>query len=431
MFYNPVELIRRKRSGQALSGREIQYLVDDYTSGRIPDYQFSAFLMAVYFRSLNMRETVDLTRALLRSGRSLNLRGLNRPVIDKHSTGGVGDKISLILAPLLAACGVVVPMISGRGLGHTGGTLDKLQSIPGFRVDLTLPEFKAQLRKIGVALIGATDEIAPADRLIYALRDVTATVDSIPLIAASIMSKKLAEDLDGLVLDVKYGSGAFLPEYRRAKKLARIMVDLGRRFGVRVRAVMTDMNCPLGQYVGNALEVMEAIEVLKGRGTPDLIRVTFALGEAMLQMAKIKGGQKLLAEKIASGAALSKFREIIRCQGGDDRVIDDYQRLPLSQRSWPLRSREKGYISAMDSYQLGLLATELGAGRQRKDDAIDPACGFRLYKKTGDFVTPGEILITVLADDARRAALVRRKLPDVYVIKLRPVRRRPLIREII
>lgn len=431
MPYNPVELIWRKRSGQALSGKEIQYLVDGYTRGRIPDYQFSAFLMTVYFRSLSMREIVALTRALLRSGRSLNLRGFNRPVIDKHSTGGVGDKISLILAPLIAACGVVVPMISGRSLGHTGGTLDKLQSIPGFRVDLTLQEFKSQLRKIGVAMIGATDEIAPADRLIYALRDVTATVDSIPLIAASIMSKKLAEDLDGLVLDVKYGSGAFLPEYRRAKYLARIMVDLGRRFGVRVRAVMTDMDCPLGRYVGNALEVMEAIEVLKGRGTPDLIRVTFALGEVMLQMARIKGGQKLLAEKIASGAALKKFREIIRGQGGDDRVIDDYRRLPLSRRGWPLRSREKGYIGAIDSHRLGLLATELGAGRRRKEDALDPSCGFRLYKKTGDFVTPGEILIEILSDDARRAALVRSKLPDVYNIKHHPMRRRPLIRETI
>jgi pyrimidine-nucleoside phosphorylase len=431
MRINTEELIRKKRDGGKLDSAEIALLIRSYARGEIPDYQYAAFLMAVYFQGLDPAETADLTQAMIDSGQVLDLSDIKKPKIDKHSTGGVGDKVSLILAPLVASCGVCVPMISGRGLGHTGGTLDKLESIPGFRTDLTLKKFRAQLRTVGTAMIGQTDEIAPADRKIYALRDVTATVDSIPLISASIMSKKIAEGLDGLVLDVKYGSGAFLPKYQDAKRLARVMIRIGKQFGVRVKAVMTDMNSPLGVCVGNSLEVIETIEALKGRGAQDLMEVTFALGELMLGLARIKGGRKLLAEKIASGAALEKFREVVRRQGGDAGVIDDYSRLPVSRRHWPVKAMKSGFVATIDTYRMGVLATELGAGRLKKEDRIDPSCGFRIFKKVGDRVRKEEKLVEVISDNRAFALSVQGRLGEVYKIADRRVKKPALIREIL
>lgn len=431
MRINTEELIRKKRDGGKLDPAEISLLIRAYTRGEIPDYQFAAFLMAVYFQGLDPAETADLTRAMINSGRVLDLSDIKKPKIDKHSTGGVGDKVSLILAPLMASCGICVPMISGRGLGHTGGTLDKLESIPGFRTDLSLKKFRAQLRTVGTAMIGQTSEIAPADRKIYALRDVTATVDSIPLISASIMSKKICEDLDGLVLDVKFGSGAFLPKYQDAKRLARTMIRIGKRFGIRVKAVMTDMASPLGVCVGNSLEVIETIEALKGRGSPDLMQVTFVLGEMMLGLARIRGGRKLLAEKIASGAALEKFREVVRGQGGDAGVIDDYTRLPVSRRRWPVKAMKSGYVAAIDTYRIGVLATELGAGRLKKEDRIDPSCGFRIFKKIGDRVRKEEKLAEVMSDNRAFAFSVQGRFGEVYKIVDRRVKKPALIREIL
>lgn len=431
MRINTEELIRKKRDGGKLDRAEIELLIRCYARGEIPDYQYAAFLMAVYFQGLDPTETADLTRAMIDSGQVLDLSEIKKPKIDKHSTGGVGDKVSLILAPLMASCGVCVPMISGRGLGHTGGTLDKLESIPGFRTDLSLNKFRAQLRAVGTAMIGQTAEIAPADRKIYALRDVTATVDSIPLISASIMSKKLAEGLDGLVLDVKFGSGAFLPKYQDAKRLARVMIRIGKRFGVRVKAVMTDMNSPLGICVGNSLEVIETIEALKGRGSQDLMEVTFALGELMLRLARIKGGRRLLAEKIASGAALEKFREVIQRQGGDAGVIDDYSRLPVSRRHWPVKAMKSGFVAAIDTYRVGVLATELGAGRLKKEDRIDPSCGFRIFKKIGDRVRKEEKLAEVISDNRAFALSVQGRFGEVYKITDHRVKKPALVREIL
>jgi pyrimidine-nucleoside phosphorylase len=374
---NPVELIRRKRDGKKLSEAEIQYLISAYTKGTISDYQMSAFLMAVYFKGMDLEETTHLTQAMMHSGEMLDLRDIRLPKVDKHSTGGVGDKVSLVLAPLLASCGVCVPMISGRGLGHTGGTLDKLESIPGFRTDLSIHEFKGQLEEIGVAMIGQTAQIAPADKKIYALRDVTATVDSIPLIAASIMSKKLAEDLDGLVLDVKFGNGAFMRDGKRAQELAQTMIQIGKRSGVHTIAMLTSMGDPLGMYVGNSLEVIEAIEALKGHGPGDLMEVTYALGEQMLKVAKIRGGRNLLEQKILNRGALERFKQMIKRQDGDSRVVDDYKHLPVSKKSVAVLAPNTGYIHAIDTFELGMLLVELGGGRLKKEDTIDPSCGFK------------------------------------------------------
>lgn len=429
--YNPIDLIYKKRDGKKLTKKEIQFLISEYTKNIIPDYQFAAFLMAIYFQGMDFEETTDLMQAMLYSGKVLNLSDIKQPKIDKHSTGGVGDKISLILAPLVASCGVCVPMISGRGLGHTGGTLDKLESIPGFRTNLGVREFKKQLKKIGVALIGQTREIAPADKKIYALRDVTATVDSIPLISASIMSKKLAEGLDGLVLDVKFGTGAFMNDYKKAKELARTMIQIGRRSGVKVIAILTDMNNPLGAYIGNSLEVIETIEALKGRGPKDLMDVTFALAEAMLKIAKIKVGRRLLKMKIANGEALNKFKEIISYQGGDVRIIKDYFRLPVAKNKIKVKAQKNGYIHHIDNFQIGMLLVKLGGGRLRKDDKIDPSCGFRVYKKIGDYVKKGECIIEIFSDNKSKARIVAEKMHSVFTIQKKPCKHKKLIREIL
>ncbi|MEO0137369.1 MAG: thymidine phosphorylase [candidate division WOR-3 bacterium] len=430
MGYNFLDILIKKRNGEKLDASEIESLINDYTAGLIPDYQFAAFLMAVYFQGMDFEETTFLTKAMLQSGSILDLSDIKLPKIDKHSTGGVGDKISLILTPLVASCGICIPMISGRSLGHTGGTLDKLEAIPKFRTDLSLTEFKKQLKTINAGFIGQTQEIAPADRLIYSLRDVTATVESIPLITASIMSKKLAENLDGLVLDVKFGNGAFMKDYKKAKQLAHYLVQTGKKFGVKTIAVLTDMNDPLGAYVGNALEVMEAIECLKGKGPPDLMELTFTLALLMLKLAEAKGGTRLLKEKIVRGEALRKFKEIIIAQGGDAQVIEDYGRLPIAQKRRLFHAQKSGYIQRIDTQKLGILATKLGAGRLKKEDQIDPGCGFRIYKKTGARVDKGEPLVEIFSDDKQKAEAILNELPSVFLIGKKP-NYRYLIRAII
>lgn len=431
MKHNPVTLIRKKRDGKKLSTEEMQFMVSGYASHQIPDYQISAFLMAVFFQGMDHDETSDLMHAMMRTGDVLDLSEIKRPVIDKHSTGGVGDKISLILAPLVASCGVCVPMISGRGLGHTGGTLDKLSAIPGFRTDLDTRTFTKQLKTMGIAMCSQTQAIVPADKRMYALRDVTATVDSIPLIAASIMSKKLAEDLDGLVLDVKFGNGAFMKEYRTAKALARTMIQIGKRAGVRVKAVMTDMNNPLGEYIGNSLEVLESIEALQGRGSSDVMKITYTLGEVMLTLGNIKGGKTLLRKMITTGEALQVFTQLTRAQGGDIGVIDDYSRLPIARKRYPIAASRAGYIHCIDTYLIGMLLVEMGGGRMKKEDSIDPSCGFRIRKKIGDRVKKGDCLIEIFCDDRTRAHKVKQHMPDVFTIKTAPCRKKTLVREIL
>jgi len=397
---------------------EINFLIEGYTKDKILDYQFAAFLMAVYFQGMNFEETANLTAAMMNSGKVFDLSSIPGKKIDKHSTGGVGDKVSLILAPLVAACGVVVPMVSGRGLGHTGGTLDKLESIPGFRTNLSYNEFIANLKNIGVAMIGQTEELAPADKKIYALRDVTATVDSIPLISASIMSKKLAEGIDGLVLDVKTGSGAFMSKLSDAKRLAKTMIEIGKRMNKKITAFITDMNQPLGHAVGNALEVIESIEALKGKGEKNLMELIFVLSEEMLLMSKqVKTrtqARKLLKVAIENGKALNKFRELIRLQGGNEKVIDDYTLLPKAKYQVEVESSKTGYVAKIDTQKVGLLSVELGAGRKKIEDRIDPAVGFIINKKIGERVKNGDILASVLANNETLAKGIAQELSACY-----------------
>jgi pyrimidine-nucleoside phosphorylase len=425
---NAYEIILKKRNGKQLTKSEIEFIVSGYTKGLIPDYQFSAFLMAVYFQGMSFSEITDLTDAMMRSGKIFDLSDIAGLKIDKHSTGGVGDKISLILAPLVAACGVKVPMVSGRGLGHTGGTLDKLESIPGFRIDLTENEFKKQLKKIGVAMMGQTKELAPADKKIYALRDVTATVDSIPLIAASIMSKKLAEGIDGLVLDIKTGSGAFMRELNDAKQLAKVMIEIGKRMGKKVVALITSMEQPLGNMIGNSLEIIESIECLKGNGPADLMEVTMALSEEMLLMGgRVKSkrqARRLLNDVINSGRALEKFQQIITMQNGDVKVVEDYRLLPQAKYRIDVKSPKSGYIEKIDTLAMGLLSVELGCGRRTIDDKIDYSAGFILKKKIGDKVKKGEVLVEIVGQDEKVKA-VSKKIIDAYKIgkqKVKPPR---------
>jgi len=428
---NIVQIIRNKRDGGILTRDEIDFIIQGYTKGDIPSYQISALLMAIYYQGMTFTETTNLMNAMMHSGSIMDLSKIQKPKIDKHSTGGVGDKVSLVLAPLMASCGVCVPMISGRGLGHTGGTLDKLEAIPGFKTRLTRKRFVKQLRKLGVIMIGQTREIAPADRLLYALRDVTATVDSIPLIAASIMSKKLAEDINGLVLDVKYGNGAFMSDLRVAKKLARTMVQIGKQAKVKVTAVLTDMNNPLGEYVGNSVEVIEAIEALKGKGPSDLMEVTYTLGLAMLKLANIKGGRRLLKNNITSGKALDTFKELICAQGGDILVCEDYTRLPLAKQKIYVRASRSGYIHLIDVYRLGMLLVNLGGGRMKKEDVIDPSCGFRICKKIGDRILKGQTIVEIFSDNPAAMRRVKKEMVPVFTIRTKPCRKKTLVRETI
>jgi pyrimidine-nucleoside phosphorylase len=419
-----VDVIRRKRDGGELTRDEINYLVSAYTAGAIPDYQISAWLMAVVLKGMTDAELAALTEAMLHSGQVLDLSDIPGRKVDKHSTGGVGDKTSLVIAPIVAAAGVAVPMISGRGLGHTGGTLDKLESIPGFNVNLSLDEFRRVLRECGCGLIGQTAEIAPADKKLYALRDVTGTVESPYLICASIMSKKLAEGLDALVLDVKTGSGAFMKKEQDAVYLAELMVETGRRMGKRVVALITDMDQPLGRKVGNALEIEECIEIMRGGGPADLRELCLELAAWMLYLAgrttTLPLGRELAADIIRSEAALEKFREIIWLQGGDRAVINDFERLPRARNRMPVVSPASGFVGSIQCEQVGTAVVVLGGGREKKEDSVDPAVGLVLHKKVGDAVRAGEPLLTLHYNSDARLAEARGLLEGAYTIAAQP-----------
>jgi len=399
-----VPLIERKRDGGALTPEEWSALVAGYTAGRIPDYQISALLMAVVWRGLERGELAALTDAMIASGQRLSFEGWATPRIDKHSTGGVGDKVSLVLAPLVAACGVAVRMMSGRGLGHTGGTLDKLEAIPGFRTDLPLAAAKAQLQKLGAVLIGQTPEIAPADKRLYALRDVTGTVEAIPLIAASIMSKKLAEGLTGLVLDVKHGSGAFLPQTERGLELAQTMIALGEDRGCPTVALLTAMDRPLGRACGNALETEEAILALRGEGPEDLMEVTYALGVEMLLMARVEStaakARQRLENALSSGLAAEKFEQIIEAQGGNPKVVEDPSVMPQAQAVEVFGAKGTGVVTAVEPRPIGRAIVAMGGGRTTVEDAVEPSVGFVITVKPGDKVLAGEPIASVFARDA-------------------------------
>ena len=413
-------LIERKRDGGRIEPGEWRALVNAYAAGHVPDYQMSALLMAVFFRGMDRGETSALTDAMLTSGAMLDLADLGMPRIDKHSTGGVGDKVSLVLAPLVASLGVAVPMMSGRGLGHTGGTLDKLESIPGFRTDLTLAEARVQLERLGCALIGQTAEIAPADRKMYALRDATATVESIPLISASIMSKKLAEGLTGLVLDVKRGSGAFLPELERDLELAKTMIDLGADRGCPVVALVTAMDRPLGRACGNALEVEEAIAALKGEGPPDLMNVTYALGAEMLVLAGTHptrdAARRAMEVSISSGRAADRFRAIIEAQGGNPGVVDDPAVLPQARQCELFTAPRRGIVARVEPKAVGRGIVALGGGRGKMDDEVDPTVGFVISARPGDWVEAGEPLATIFAHDQNGVEVGRQALRAAILV---------------
>lgn len=423
------DIIYKKRNALGLSSDEIKYAVASYTKGDIPDYQMAAFLMAVFIRGMSDTELADLTAAMTESGEVMDLSSIEAPKIDKHSTGGVGDGISLALAPLVASFGVVVPMMSGRGLGHTGGTLDKLESIPGFRVDISAGDFKKQLEKIGLAIIGQTEKVAPADKKIYALRDVTATVDSIPLIAASIMSKKLAEGADGLLLDVKTGSGAFMKTLEDSKKLAEVMVAIGRKSSKNMRAVISDMSQPLGKAVGNSLEIEQTVAILKGGGPEDFRSLVVELAARMIMMAgkydTLDTARDAAGKNLDSGAALEKFAQMVEAQGGDADVAEHPEKvLPRSKFAEDIKIQEGGFISEIKTDEVGICSLELGAGRVSKEDKIDYAAGIILHKKVGDKVAPQEALATFSYNKARSPIeQIKKKFLECFKVSPTPPRK--------
>jgi pyrimidine-nucleoside phosphorylase len=420
-----VDLIRKKRDGQTLDDPEIRWLVAGLADGSVADYQWSALLMAILWRGMDDRETATLTDAMMKSGSVVDLSATPGLKVDKHSTGGVGDKTSLILAPIAAAAGVPVPMVSGRGLGHTGGTLDKLEAIPGFNVNLDLDRYKAVLDACGLVLIGQTAEIAPADKVLYALRDATATVESIPLISASIMSKKLAEGIDGLVLDVKTGNGAFMERLEDSRKLAETMVAIGRGLGKRMRALITRMDQPLGLAVGNAIEIAECVECLRGGGPSDLIDLSVELAAEMVlmgeQAATIEDARQRCLATIEDGSALDRFRRVVVAQGGDPRAIDDLSRLPTSRREVEVFAERSGVIISLAARPVGQATMLLGAGRARVDSVIDPAVGVLLHKKVGDAVAAREPLCTLLVNDEKALEQAVAMIRGAYAIGEGPV----------
>ncbi|MFC4767253.1 pyrimidine-nucleoside phosphorylase [Effusibacillus consociatus] len=419
------DLIRKKRDGETLTKEEIEFIIRGYTDESIPDYQMAALAMAIYFRGMDPRETADLTLAMAASGDMVNLSAVEGVKVDKHSTGGVGDTTTLVLAPLVAAAGVPVAKMSGRGLGHTGGTIDKLESIPGFSVELTEEQFVNHVNMIKIALIGQTGDIAPADKKLYALRDVTATVDTIPLIASSIMSKKLAAGADAIVLDVKTGEGAFMKTQEGSFSLAKAMVDIGNQLGRKTVAVISDMNQPLGYAVGNALEVKEAIETLKGAGPADLEELCLELGSQMLILAgktpTADEAKNLLKELIHAGAGLETFKRFVEAQGGDPTVIDNPDLLPKAQMQVSFLAEEDGFVSYIDAEKVGTSAMMLGAGRERKDSVIDLAVGIVLNKKVGDPVKKGEALAVLHVNNQSRLEEVKALLREAFEISPTPV----------
>lgn len=418
MQRTPVEIIARKRDGETLTEAEIQGLIAQFMSGAVADYQMTAFLMATFFRGLDDAETVALTEAMLHSGKVLNLSDVPGIKVDKHSTGGVGDKVSICLAPLVAACGVPVPMVSGRGLGHTGGTLDKLEAIPGFRTDLTTDDFARITKEIGTCMIGQTKDIAPADKRIYALRDVTATVESIPLIVASILSKKLAEGIDALVLDVKCGKGAFMKDEARAKALATALVRVGTRAKKRVVAVLTRMDSPLGNAVGNANETAEALYVLHGKGPADLVECTMVLAEEML----IVGGKsktreearKALEKAISSGDAIRVMEKMVSAQGGDASVVAHPEKLAIAKTAIAVKATRSGFVTGIDALAIGLAGVAMGAGRTRADQKVDPAVGIHLEKKPGSAVRSGDTVATLFVHSENDGRAIEERVANAF-----------------
>ncbi|HTM49801.1 MAG TPA: thymidine phosphorylase [Bryobacteraceae bacterium] len=430
-----VDLIHKKRDGGELTAEEISYLVESYVSGSTPDYQISALLMAIYFAGMTDREVSALTDSIVRSGENVDLSAIPGPKVDKHSTGGVGDKTSLIAAPLAAAAGVIVPKISGRALGHTGGTLDKLESIPGFRTNLTLDEFRAQLTGIGLCFIGQSSEVAPADGKLYALRDVTATVESIPLIASSIMSKKLTVGSDALVLDVKVGAGAFMKRQVDARRLAQMMVGIGRRVDRRVQALITDMSQPLGYAVGNAVEIMEVSQVLHNEGPDDLKRLSLELAARMIFLAKIvpslDDARELALHKLADGSAFRKFREVVQAQGGDPKSLDKFELLPNATGMREITSPRAGYVTAIDAEDIGSASGMMGASRDKKEDKIDPAVGVILEAKIGDKVEAGSVLCRLYYTREDRVEEAAEMVEDAFRISAQKPDVRELILEVV
>jgi pyrimidine-nucleoside phosphorylase len=430
-----VDLIRRKRNGEELSSEEIAFLVDGYTNNTIPDYQMSAFLMSVFFSGMTDREVSALTERMVQSGESVDLSSIPGIKVDKHSTGGVGDKTSLIASPLAAAAGVVVPMISGRALGHTGGTLDKLESIPGFRTNLTVDEFREQLVQHKLAFIGQTPQVAPADGKLYALRDATATVESIPLIASSIMSKKLAVGLDALVLDVKVGAGAFMKRQVDARRLAQMMVGIGRRMDKRVQALITDMNQPLGYAIGNALEIMEVSQTLQNVGPTDLTRLSLELAARMIYLGKITPtldeAREIAQTKLLDGSGYRKFKEVIAAQGGNPTVLDRFELLPNATGAREIASPRAGYISAIDAEYIGQASSMIGAGRDLKEDSIDPAVGVILEVKVGQKVDASGVLCRLYYTRDERVEEAAQLVEDAFRISSTAPEERELILEVV
>jgi pyrimidine-nucleoside phosphorylase len=425
-----VDVIAKKRDGHALSREDIDRFVSGVTAAQIPDYQASALLMAIVLRGMSDQETAWLTDAMLHSGDRVDLSDIPGVKVGKHSTGGVGDKVSIVLAPLAAACGVVVPKMSGRGLGHTGGTLDKLESIPGYRTDLTVDDFKRVLRTVGASIIGPTASLAPADKRMYALRDVTATVASIPLIAASVMSKKLAEGGDALVLDVKCGHGAFMKSEADARELARTLVAIGAHAGLRTEAFITNMDAPLGRAVGNAVEIIECLETLKGSGPDDLTSLVVALASRMLVLAGRStdaDAEAAVRRALTSRAALEKMRELIEAQGGDGRVVDDYGRMPQPAHRRAIPADRDGYVTAVQADLVGRASMALGAGRQRIEDRIDHGAGVMVVKKPGERVRAGETILELLYNDERGVARASALAQEAIRVAASPPALRPLI----
>jgi pyrimidine-nucleoside phosphorylase len=430
-----VDVIAKKRDGCALSRAELDFFVAGLGDGRVPDYQASALLMAIFLRGMTSQETAWLTGAMVDSGERVDLSDIAGPKVGKHSTGGVGDKVSIVLAPLAAACGVIVPKMSGRGLGHTGGTLDKLESIPGFRIDLSIREFKQVLRTVGTSIIGQTSALAPADKKLYALRDVTATIESIPLIAASIMSKKLAEGASALVLDVKCGDGAFMKTLDRARELGQAMLAIGGHAGVRTEAFITDMEAPLGSSIGNALEIIECLDTLKGVGSSELAAVTTRLASRMVVLAGLESdvaaANARVEAALSSGRALETFRKMIEAQSGDAKVVDDYARFPTAPAVEILHAEGLGYLTAMKAEAIGRASNALGAGRDKVGDAIDPAVGIVTQVKVGDEVAPGQPLMHLHHRDGRGLEAARALcMGGVTIGDARPAPRQKILGEI-
>lgn len=432
---NTVELITKKRNGQSLTEAEIEYLVKGYTAGEIPDYQMSAFLMAVYFNGMDKAETVALTQIMRDSGDVVDLSAIEGIKVDKHSTGGVGDKTTLIVGPIAAACGVPIAKMSGRGLGFTGGTIDKLEAIPGYKTAITEQEFMAQVNSRGISVIGQNGHIAPADKKIYALRDVTGTVENLSLITSSIMSKKLAAGSDAILLDVKCGSGAFMKTQEDAEKLASLMVEIGNADGKKTMAMITDMEQPLGNAIGNTLEVAEAIDVLKNRGPEDITELCIALGGMMIYLGDkavtSEEGMQKARKALEDGSALAKFRDLVEGQGGDPAIIEDYTLMPQAEFCIEMKAWEEGYIESLDAMGFGLASQHTGAGRERKDDVIDMSAGIVLSKKTGDYVTFGEMLCKIYGNDIKKVEKALEEVTNSVKIGRKKPQKAPLIKKII